>query len=199
MSSLYRRGDSRFWWYKERIPGRQKPLYLSLHIEDKRLAKLRQQQLDRILTELRLPQHDWTFAPDLERDAQLRAIIFQVCADLGITLALRANVTIEQALKEYEGYAVTKKTTRTHRTDWTRLTGFIRWAGCKYLHEIRTGQIQDYIVHRIQQDGVSKKTANLSLLRLLPKITRLRLRSTSIGRPSDSPILEKTGKIQISA
>jgi len=160
MSTLYRRGDSRYWWYKERIPGRRKPLYMSLHIEDKRLAKLRQQQLNRILTELRLPQLDWSFMPALERDAQLREIVFRVCADLGITLTLRANVTVEQALKEFEAYSVTKKTPKSHNTDWGRITGFLRWSGVVYLHEIRPSQIQDYFIHRVQNESVQKSTAN---------------------------------------
>ena len=160
MSTLYRRGDSPYWWYKDRIPGRHKPFYVSLRIADKRLAKLRRQQLDRILTELRLPQLDWTFTPDMERDAQLREIVFRVCADLGISLTFRANVTIEQALNEYEAYSLTKKTPKSHNTDWGRITGFFDWAQLTYVHEIRASQIQDYLVHRVRIEGVQKSTAN---------------------------------------
>ena len=162
MSTLYVRHNT--WWYKERLPGHAKPLYLSLKIKDKRLAQLRQSQLDRVLTQItRLAPEGWTFLEDLQRDAQLREMVDLVCQQFGITLPFRATVPIAEALKEYEAHCIVKKTERSHKTDWPRLTGFFKWAGCTYLHEVHSSQIQDYLVYRLKNHGIAKKTANLTL------------------------------------
>ncbi len=161
MSTLYRRGD--IWWYKDRLPGRRDLLCVSLKLQERRLAKLRQQQLDKILTELRLPQTTWSFIDDLRQDPHLKGVVEDACEKLGVVLTLNTCVTIEAALKEYEPYSLAKKTTRTHKTDWTRITRFLKWSGVRYLHEIRSTHLEDYLIHLVRADGVVKNTANHTL------------------------------------
>ncbi len=161
MSTLYRRGN--LWWYKERLPSHSKPLYLGLKMKDRRMAKLKQQQLDRVLTEMRLPQSSWSFIDDLQLDAQLRELVGKLCEMLGVSLNFQMRVPIVQALKEYEADSSMKKTPRTHKTDWSRVTGFFKYAGCQYLHEARSSHLQDYIAYRVRCEEITKATANHTL------------------------------------
>lgn len=70
------------------------------------------------------------------------------------------NISCNKVFEEYQKSCQFHKTPDTHKDEGLRIKRFLEWANVTKMNQITEKKLQDYLNHRIKNDGISLNTAN---------------------------------------